>query len=129
MAIELSKLLDKAFFSAKPLRNATESIERARDRYLELKRTGATSFELVAPSTLDEAWVRERLLRPLVYYCESEGRPIPDCAGVFVSLFVGEALYCITVADVIAWARGQLGVTVDELRAQYGTHELETAQR
>jgi hypothetical protein len=69
------------------------------------------------------------ILRPLVYFCESEGRAIPRCAGVFLSLFVADALYCISGEEVIGWAGRALGLDAGELRDRYGTHEIETALR
>jgi hypothetical protein len=129
MAIDLRPLLDKAFYKEQPVKNATLSIEKAADDFARRTNTDGVSFEVVAPTDADEAWVHRMLLRPLVYFCESEGRPIPRCAGVFLSLFVGDALYCISGADVIGWVNEQLGLSADELRSRYGTHELETAQR
>ena len=128
MALDLIGLLRKSFF-IEEVHNATEALERARDRFGELTQTPGLSFEVVAPPNPDEDWTRERLLQPLVYYCESEGMPMPRCAGVFVSLFVGDRLYCIAAAHVVQWAEKQLGTTSDELSALYGTHEMETISR
>jgi hypothetical protein len=125
MAIDLIALLRKAFF-IEEVHNGTEAIERAREKFSQATRTAGLSYEVVAPAISDESWVREGLLQPLVYYCESEGMPIPRCPGVFVSLFIGDRLYCITAAAVLKWAEQQLGTSVDELRASYGTHEAET---
>lgn len=128
MAIDLKGLLRKAFF-IEEVHNATEALERARDQFSEATKTAGQSFEVVAPPISDENWVREGLLQPLVYYCESEGMPIPRCAGVFVSLFVGDQLYCIGAAAVLKWAEQQLGTSAEELRSLYGTHEQETVLR
>lgn len=128
MAIDLKRLLDKAFF-VEDVQNATEAIERARRKYVETTETAGMSFEVVAPPEPHETWVRERLLRPLVYFCESEGSPIPRCSAVFVSLFVGARLYCLTVGEVMEWAHQQLGLSPERLRDEYGTHEQDTALR
>lgn len=129
MAFDLTRLIERAFFYDRPLRNATESIARARAAFAALTQGDGASFEVVAPLDADEAWVHRDLLQPLVYFCESEGRTLPRCPGVFLSLFVDDALYCIGAAEVIAWAGDALGLTADELRARYGTHELETSLR
>src|SRR5436190_21312282 len=101
--IDLSRLLDKAFFTEEHVVNATEAITRANDRYLELANGGGASFDIVAPLEPDENWARERVLHPLVYYCESKGATLPRRAGLFVSLFAGDKLYCLVPQDVIAW--------------------------
>ncbi|SRR6266542_1582609 len=129
MAIDLDRLTSKAFYVEENVRNATEALQRAAEKYIATYKTGGVSFELVVPPGPEESWARERLLRPLVYYCESEGAPIPKCPGVFLSLFRGANLYCITVADVVEWAGAQLGVTAEQLSELYGTHEGETALR
>lgn len=128
MAIDLEDLARRAFFSEQVV-NASEAIERARRQFTAATHGGATSFELVAPAAPDQAWLEERLVRPLVYYCESAGTSLPACPSVFLSLFRGDRLCCIAVADVLAWAEAELGVGADELRARYGTHETETALR
>jgi len=129
MAIDLKPLTERAFYQDQPLENATQAIAKARDQLAARTQTDGVSFEVVTPAEVDEAWADRSLLRPLVYFCESEGRPIPLGAGVFLSLFIGDALFCIAVPDVMTWAKAQLGLTSDELRARYGTHELDTALR
>jgi hypothetical protein len=129
MAIDLKRLTQRAFYREQPVRNATQAIATARDEFVARTHTEGVSFEIVAATEIDEAWVQRSVLHPLVYLCESEGRPIPLGSGVFVSLFISDALWCIAVPDVIAWATDELGVTAEELRAQYGTHEIETALR
>ena len=67
--------------------------------------------------------LRAWLLRPLVYYCESEGASVPLCPGIFVSLFVGDRLHCVAAAEVLEWAHGEFGLSTEQLRDQYGTAE------
>ena len=127
MAIELNQLLERAFF-VEDVQNASEAIGRARQRFTAATQRGGISFEIVMPGhVVDAGWLRERLLRPLVYFCESEGTPIPDCPGVFASLFVGARLYGIAAADLLAWAEAELDVSTEELRERYGTQETEEA--
>ena len=125
MAIDLQKLLSKAFFTT-GVADASESIELARERYTQLTKGGGMSFELVAPPSADANWIGERLVRPLVYYCDSIGAPLPRCGGVFLSLFVGEKLYCVMPEDVFAWAAEELGLTTAQAESAYGTHERDT---
>jgi hypothetical protein len=128
MAIDLNGLLQKAFF-VEQVQNATEAIERARARFAAATKTAGLDFEAVVPPYPDELWVKERLLRPIIYYCDSEGLPLPACPGVFASLFLGDRLYCVAVADVLGWGCEQLGLGVEELHDRYGTHEIETVLR
>ena len=128
MAIDLNPLLQKAFY-VEQVQNATEAIERAREEFVAATKTGGRSLEVVVPPEPDEAWAQERLLHPLVYYCESEGTPLPRCPGVFLSLFVGDRLHCVAAADILAWAEQRFGLSADEMRERYGTHERETAYR
>jgi hypothetical protein len=126
--IDLNSLLKKAFFVDK-VHVATESIEKAREKFIAETKTDGLSLEYVVPSNVDAAWIRDRVAHSVVYFCESTGRPLPKCAGTFISLFVGDQLHAIKVPDFIEWVSEQLGVNVDQLRDQYGTHEGETVQR
>ena len=126
--MDLKGLFERAFFS-EDVDNASVSIDKARDKFIELYKTGAESLEYVVPTDPADDWIRERLLRSITFYCESEGRPIPKCAGVFASLFAGHTLYCIAIPDVIAWAVEEFGASVEALRRTYGTQESDTALR
>lgn len=128
MPIDLSRLLERAFF-AEEVENASEAIERAQQKFEQVTRTGARAFEIVAPGAPDEAWLREQLVHPLVYFCESAGVPVPTCSGTIVALYVGRWLYGIPAEDVIRWASGLLNTSIEQLRGQYGTREVETALR
>jgi hypothetical protein len=128
MSFDLNPVLEKAFF-VEEVDNASEAILRAEQKFEQVTGIGARGFEVVAPGELDEPWLREQLVHRLVYVCESEGVPAPECSGTVVELFVGRRLYAIPAADVVRWASQLLNTSVEQLRAQYGTHELETALR
>ena len=128
MSIELSGLLEQAFFIDEA-QHGSIAIERALETFEQQKHIGTRLVEVVAPEKPDEQWLRERLVGPLIYFCESEGDPVPTCAGVVVALYVGNDFYALTAEKVIKWASEQLGLGVEQLRAQYGTHELETSLR
>ncbi|HEX7838493.1 MAG TPA: STAUR_1299 family protein [Kofleriaceae bacterium] len=128
MSIDLSPLLEKAFF-AEEVQNASEAIEHALEKFEHTTHTSGRPYEFVAPTDPDEPWLRDQLVARLVYVCESEGAPVPKCGSGIVALFVGRWLYGIPAEDVVRWASERLGTSVEQLRAQYGTHELETALR
>lgn len=128
MPIDLSPVLEKAFF-VEEVENASETVARAEQKFEQATHVGARAFEIVAPADPDEPWLREQLIHRLVYVCESEGVPVPECSGTIVALFIGRTLYGIPAGDVVRWASGVLNTPVEQLRTQYGTHEIETALR
>jgi hypothetical protein len=127
-AIDLGPLLRLAFHTS-DVTDATRAIEEARARFSEVAKLDGFSFEVVVPSAVDGDWVLDRVIRPLVYFCESRGAPPPACPGVFVSLFVGSRVHCVVGAEVLAWASRELGVSIPELHARYGLEERDTALR
>jgi hypothetical protein len=128
MSIDLSPVLEKAFF-VEDVENASEAIARAEQKFEQVTHIGARGFEIVAPGEPDEQWLREQLIHRLVYVCESEGVPVPECSGAIVELFVGRRLYAVPAQDVVHWASRVLNTSVEQLRREYGTHEVETALR
>jgi hypothetical protein len=126
--IDLAPLCAEAFFTCEPT-NASEAIDEARGRFSDAAKMDGFSYEVSAPERPDREWLIEGLVRPLIYFCESSGAPLPACPGVFVSLFVGQRLFCIVAAEVIAWAGALLGEEVKDLGVLYGTHESDTALR
>ena len=130
MTVDLSRLLEKAFFEEKAVHNASECVARALEKFEAQRQAGARVFEVVAPrEEPNEQWLRERLVHPLIYYCESEGLSVPRCAGVIVALYVGTGMHAIAAEDVLGWASEILAETAEELRDEYGTHEGESALR
>lgn len=128
MAFDLNRLLEKAFFVTE-VTNANQVLEQASRKYLDLHKAAGMSFEVAPPRAPDESWAKERLLRPLVYYCESSGRTLPECRGTYLAMFIGNRFHAVAVDQVIAWAREELGLGAEELHEMYGTHEAETALR
>ncbi len=122
----LKKLLSTAFYVAKA-RDASSEIEMARRRFAAVHGGGAFSFEVSVPEWPLPGWVTARLVRPLVYFAESYGSPLPECPGIFVSLTHAEDLYFIAAGDVIRWAKELLGLSDVDLWALYGAHEAHTA--
>jgi hypothetical protein len=128
MSIDLSPLLDRAFF-VEEVQNASEAIERALETYEQASHAGARTFEVVAPEEPNESWLVEELVRPLVYFCESEGSPVPKCGGVVVALFVDRRLYAIAAEQTLLWCSDLLQASAEQLRQEYGTHEIDSALR
>jgi hypothetical protein len=128
MSIDLNPVLEKAFF-VEEVENASEALARAEQKFEQVTRIGARGFEIVAPGEPDEEWLREQLVHRLVYVCESEGVPVPECSGTIVELFVGPRLYAIPAEDVVRWASQLLHTSVEQLRMQYGIHEADRALR
>lgn len=128
MSIDLTPVLEKAFF-VEEVENASEALARAEQSYEQATRIGARGFEIVAPAELDEQWLREQLVHRLVYVCESEGVPLPECSGTIVELFIGRRLYAIPAGDVVRWASQVLHTPIEQLRMEYGTHEVERPPR
>jgi hypothetical protein len=128
MSMDLNPLLEKAFFTEE-VENASEAVERALDKFEEMTHIGARPFEVVVPVNPDEDWLRDRFVSRLVYVCESEGMPIPKCGGTIIALFIGRHMYAIAAEQAIRFGCDVLDTTVDELHAQYGTHDLDTALR
>jgi hypothetical protein len=128
MAIDPSPLLDKAFF-VEEVQNASESIERVLETFEQKYNQGARPFEVVGVDDIEDSWISEKLLHPLVYFCESEGATLPKCGGVIVALFLGDHLYGITAEDVVQWGAGVIGATLEQLDERFGTHERDTGLR
>ena len=124
--MEIKTLLKEAFHSD-DAKIATTAIESARARVEAEAKVGAFSLEVVVPKRPDERWLRERVLRPLIYIAQSAGTPPPSCTGLFLTFFHRSRVYCVLGAEVIAWAAEQLGVFEQALIDQYGTGESEHA--
>ena len=120
MSLDLSPLFALAFLTADAA-CANAAIDEARGI------TGGRSYEVLVPPEPDAAWLEGALVSKLVYFCEAMRAPLPACAGVFVSLFVGERLCVVPAADVIAFACEALGVSSDELVRRHGTGEVRHA--
>ena len=126
--MKLDRLYEDAFLVDEAM-NANEALVRARDAFREAPGGKSFSYEVVVPEAPDAEWFAEGLLRKLVYHCESTRSALPECRGVFVSLFVGDRLYCVPAKSVVRFGCEVLGVDVDTLVARYGTGELKEAIR
>jgi hypothetical protein len=120
--IPIDELLQDAFLSAKQER-ATAAIAEARAEITREGKLGASNIEVIVPSQPDEAWLQNELLRPLVTFCQSTGAALPDCAGVFVTLYAQGHIHFVLGAEVVAWACPLLGVHWRDLVERYGVDE------
>jgi hypothetical protein len=105
--IELNRLIETAFFAEEVVENASEALARAMQKFEQVTHTGARAFEIVVPADADEPWVRDQVHR-LVYFCESEGMPVPECGGTIVALYIGRWMYGIAGGELVRWASGVL---------------------
>jgi hypothetical protein len=128
MAVDIAALLEEAFFTTE-VSNAFDALDHGHATFEKVYDRPGISFEVLLPPSPDDEWVRRRLVGALLYHCQSTGVPVPLCPGVFVSLFLGERLYCVSAYDVLAWAARELHETPDQWLALYGTHERETTIR
>jgi hypothetical protein len=55
--------------------------------------------------------------------------PVPSRPGIFVALFIGRRLHCISAYDVLTWVAHELRETPDDWLVRFGTHERETTMR
>jgi hypothetical protein len=117
----LLQLLGPAYLRV-PAREANEAIGRERLRNGE--GSPLRSYELVL--TTFEAFARD-LLPKLVYHLESIGAHLPACRGVLVAAFLGEELFFLEAAALIASASEMLQLTPQALVALHGTGERRTA--
>lgn len=120
--MDLRPLLDRAFLVAEA-REANAALARAREEFARTPDAKSFSYEAVVPEDPDPAWLTDGLIRKVVYHCESTRSPLPECAGVFVSLFVGQRLFCISAADVVGFACEVLELTPEILVERFGTGE------
>jgi hypothetical protein len=125
MTLDLSPLLARAFLRADASRT-NEAIAEAREGFAQAGER-AFSWEIVVPAEPDRPWLEELLLRRLVYHCESSKAPLPACAGVFVSFFVGTELFCVPASEVVAFGAALLGQSPAALVARFGTGESRVA--
>lgn len=128
MPVDIERLLREAFFATN-VGIGVDALAAAETRFAEIFCRPGASFEILVPIAPDAEWVREQVVRPLVYFCQSTGVPVPACPNIFVALFVGARLYCVTAYDVLTWASRQLRQTPDDWLAEFGTHERETTSR
>ena len=89
----------------------------------------ARSYELLFGPDATFAAFTERELPRLIYHLESIGAHLPRAHGVVLCFFEGEHLHFLQAGEVIAFAAGRLGTTVDALAERHGTQESRTAVR
>lgn len=130
MEEKLRELLAAAFREA-PAREANLAISRARREMAggdpdDDEGPALRSYELVL--TTWDVFARDQVPK-LVYHLESVGAHLPGCGGVMVSAFVGDRLYFIEAAALVAKVCAMLGVTPEQLVEWHGLGEQRTAIR
>lgn len=114
----LQPLLDKAFHRARAM-DANHEIASQRNAQA-FGGAEALSYELVLSEADDLRGVAEKVLPKLVYFLDCRGLPLHDARGVFLSLFVGQALYFVHASDFIAVLAPAAGLSLPELKTKYG---------
>lgn len=61
----------------------------------------AMSYEVVLPEERPVEYLKDDLLPRLVYFLDCSGAKLPQCPGVFLSLFQGDRLFFIRAADAV----------------------------
>lgn len=114
----LDPLLARAFHEA---RAADANAEMAAQRDLQgTPGNDGLSYEVVLTPDASLERVAEQVLPKLVYFLDCRGLKLDAARGVFLSLFVGEALYFMHASDFIAVLAPASGLTLPELAAKYG---------
>jgi hypothetical protein len=78
------------------------------------------SYELVLPEQDAVEFLVERAMPRLVYYLTSRGIRPEHPGSMFVSLFAGDALYFINMAEFLALLARWAGASLVELSGRYG---------
>jgi hypothetical protein len=123
----LRSLLELAFRRV-PAREANAAIARVRSDEA-IGGRPVRSYELVLSGDATFAALAESTLPRLVYHLESLGARPPAFEGMVLSIFAGDELCFVRVADFLPAAARLAGATVAELYERHGTGELRTAVR
>ena len=110
--MSLEALKARAFHHV-PAPQANAEIERVRVEQGGVGGKDALSYE-VAVTTYDD--LVEDVVPKLVYFLDCRGLKLDRAPGVFLSLFIGDALYFLQVGDFF----GVLGLPLDELVRKHG---------
>jgi len=112
------ELLRLAFDHA-PALEANTAIARIRAQQGD-ELSNATSYELVLPADNARSFLLDYTLPRLVNHLESSGAKLPQCGGVFLSVFSGETLHFIRARDVMVLLSQWSGLSMTELKTRYG---------
>ena len=119
----LQALLAKAFAQAEAA-SANAAIAEHRERH---SGDGAPSlsYEAMVPAAGGWQQLVSEVLPKLVYFLDCRGAKLPRVRGVFVSLFVGSALYFLEVEDVIAAVSAATGMAPAEMVRRWGERSVQ----
>jgi hypothetical protein len=121
--MNLDPLIKKAIRSV-PAREANSAIDAMRHEQA-VAGQDALSYEMVADPDGTLETFADRTLPKLVYFLDCRGvrLPLGPGAGIFISLFVGDALHFFHAGDVVDVLK--LGLSYETLLERYGLHEEE----
>jgi hypothetical protein len=120
MDARLQRLLDLREREA-AARDANREIARFRDDMSErAPEARSFSYEVVLREDATFEQVARDVLPRLVYHLECMGAPLPECAGVFLSVFEGPRLHFILAAQFVGLCAEMLGTTTALLARKHG---------
>jgi len=114
----LTVLLGRAFEQA-PALEANAAMARLRDSRGDSANL-ALSYEAVIPEEGGLEYLATRFLPRLVYFLDCRGAKLPRVHGIFLSLFHGDRLYFLEVADAIEVLAQATGLTPEQMVERYG---------
>jgi hypothetical protein len=112
-------LLATAFHRARAA-DANAELDAIRSHGREEGGVELLSYEILVPASDPMRHLVEAVLPKLVYFLDCRGAKLPRAAGVFVSLFFGDALYCLEAADLIEALVKHTGLAPDEMVKRWG---------
>ena len=77
-------------------------------------------YEVLLPPERAAEHLIQKVLPRLVYFLECRGSHLPHCAGVFVSIFVGDELYFVRAGDFVEELSRLSGLSPEQMVERYG---------
>lgn len=105
-------------FREEPAREANQAIDSVRGGFEAGER--AFSYEILSTGKESFGALAQAVVPKLVYFAETTGRRLPDCAGLFLSVFVGERIFFVSARAFLDRAARLFESTVAELAQRYG---------
>ncbi|MEW5852047.1 MAG: STAUR_1299 family protein [Myxococcota bacterium] len=124
--VDLKPVLGQSFYVA-PASKGTAALAEAGERFRATHGPDRFNYELVAPAHPDAGWL-ENVMRRLAYHCHSLDVPVPECAGVFVSVFYEDRMYAVTAKTFLETAAMILDVDLEDLALLAGAGEKRDAR-
>jgi hypothetical protein len=118
MEDRVAEVLALAFHRV-PASEANEAMARLRESEGD-EAQPALSYEVVLPREGGAEHLADKVLPRLVYFLHCRGARLPQCPGVFVSIFSGDELYFLRASDLVQALSRQTGLAPEEMVRRYG---------